>query len=232
MPPTFKAMTFSPSQRMTALVSTALIAVLIASWVSGAFATPPAADAGAGTPAAPLAADGTAETAVPSDPTKVQLVITTTPPANATVTWGRTRIGRIKPRQPLVLVRPRDSGPLDVVVRAPGYLPVQTRAYTFSDARVFVKLTPLSQKATLLGYRAPLDAGIGMGDGGVPETLDGLPPSLTGPALAPPAGTVQPGPLPAQPQPVVPAAPQAQPQPPAAPPAQPQPQPAPGPLAP
>jgi hypothetical protein len=37
---------------------------------------------------------------------------------------------------------------------------VQTRAYTFADSKVAVKLTPPDQKKTLLGYReAPPDAG-------------------------------------------------------------------------
>jgi len=37
---------------------------------------------------------------------------------------------------------------------------VQTRAYTFADSKVIVKLTPPDQKKVLLGYReAPPDAG-------------------------------------------------------------------------
>jgi hypothetical protein len=63
-----------------------------------------------------------------------------------------------------VVVRPRDSGPLDVIVRAPGYLPVQTRAHTFADSRVTVKLTTPDQKNTLVGYREPLDAGTPLSD--------------------------------------------------------------------
>jgi hypothetical protein len=45
-------------------------------------------------------------------------------------------------------------------VFSPGYMPVQTRAHTFSDTRVAVKLTRPDQKNTLLGYRTPLDAGL------------------------------------------------------------------------
>jgi hypothetical protein len=48
-------------------------------------------------------------------------------------------------------------------------MPVQTRAHTFGDSRVMVKLTPPDQKQTLIGYRAPLDAGLP--DAEVPETL-------------------------------------------------------------
>lgn len=95
----------------------------------------------------------------------VQIVVY--PPARATVSWGRKRLGVIRPRGSLVVKRPRDSGPLDLMIRAHGYLPVQTRAYTFNDGKLEVRLTPVDQIGTLLGYREPMDAGV---DGGV---LDG-----------------------------------------------------------
>jgi hypothetical protein len=76
------------------------------------------------------------------------------------VSWGKTRLGVITPKLALVIDRPRDSGPLDVVVKAAGYLPVQTRAHTFADTRIVVKLTKPDQTQTLLGYKAPLDAGM------------------------------------------------------------------------
>jgi hypothetical protein len=57
---------------------------------------------------------------------------------------------------PLVLKRQRDSGPLDLVVKADGYLPVHTRAHTFGDDTVVVKLTPTSAKSTLFGYKQEL----------------------------------------------------------------------------
>lgn len=92
---------------------------------------------------------------------KVRITFTVVPSqSKAMVYWGRKRLGMIAPRQPLVVERPRDSGPLDVIVRAQGFLPVQTRAYTFADSKVGVKLTPPDQKKALLGYReAPPDAG-------------------------------------------------------------------------
>ena len=49
-------------------------------------------------------------------------------------------------------------------MRADGCVPVQTRAYTFADSKVAVKLTPIDEKNTLLGYREEMPAG----DGGVP----------------------------------------------------------------
>jgi hypothetical protein len=202
-----------------ALVATAAIAI-----ASGALATPPAAAPSDESPAPPPS-DAAAVAVQQVDPTKAQIVIGTVPPSNATVTWGRTKLGRIKPRQPLVVVRPRDSGPLDVMIRAPGYLPVQTRAHTFADSKLMVKLTRIEDKATLLGYRAPLDAGLPLGaDGGVPETLTGMPPSLTAPGTAPLPGA----PPAATPPTAVPptAVPPAQSQPGPVPPAQPAPPPA------
>lgn len=88
-----------------------------------------------------------------------RIMFSTIPPTNASVTWGKKLLGKIAPKKPLVIVRPRDSGPLDVTVTAAGFLPVQTRAHTFADTHVQVKLTPPEQMPTLFGYRAPLDAG-------------------------------------------------------------------------
>ena len=50
-----------------------------------------------------------------------------------------------------------DSGPVDVVVRAPGYLPVNTRAYTFRDDDVAVALTRPADASKLLGYRKKIE---------------------------------------------------------------------------
>jgi hypothetical protein len=110
----------------------------------------------------------------PSPPSpNVRIVFTIVPTTKkATVTWGKKRLGVIAPHAPLVVTRPRDSGPLDVVVKSDGYVTVQTRAYTFADNKVSVKLTPVDQKSTLLGYREelPPDGGAPSGgpDGGMP----------------------------------------------------------------
>jgi hypothetical protein len=105
----------------------------------------------------------------------VKITFITVPMKKAEVLWGKRRLGVIAPRQPLVIERPRDSGPLDVVVKSDGYLSVQTRAYTFADSKVAVKLTPLDQKNTLLGYREEV-----VPDGGVPD--GGAPSASTAPA--------------------------------------------------
>jgi hypothetical protein len=110
-------------------------------------------------PATPVAAT---DAGVPAElSSKVRVVFQTIPPEKALVFWGKKSIGQIRGKnKPLILERPRDSGPMDVVIRAQGYLPVHSRAYTFTDTKVYVKLTTLEDKKTLFGYREALpDAG-------------------------------------------------------------------------
>jgi hypothetical protein len=127
--------------RLAALTA-ALVLVPLAMVAAADDADAPAAPAGAA-PAAPK----------PQGP-NVRIVFTVVPNTKkATVTWGKKKLGLIGPHAPLIVQRPRDSGPLDVVVRADGCVPVQTRAYTFEDSKVAVKLTPNEQKNTLLGFR-------------------------------------------------------------------------------
>jgi hypothetical protein len=121
----------------------------------------------AGDAGAPAAATGAATPPAAAKPpgSTVRIVFTIVPSnKRATVNWGKKRLGVIGPHAPLIVQRPRDSGPLDVVVRADGCVPVQTRAYTFEDSKVSVKVTPNDQKNTLLGFREELPAT----DGGVP----------------------------------------------------------------
>ena len=136
---------------------------------SDAQATPPApaptpARAAESAPASapPTSAAPSATAASTAASANVRIELTTTPPLHASVSWGNTRLGRITPQEPLVIERPRDSGPLDVIVRAVGFLPVHTRAHTFADNKLQVKMTRPDQKSSLLGYRAPIDAGTPM----------------------------------------------------------------------
>jgi len=90
----------------------------------------------------------------------VKLTFRTFPARRASVSWGTKRLGWTDRGKWLVVERPRDSGPLDVVVRAQDFLPVHARAYTFDDAFVDVKITPVEKKDTVYGYQQPLtDAG-------------------------------------------------------------------------
>jgi hypothetical protein len=123
----------------------------------------------------------------------VHITIQTVPPRKAMVKWGRKSLGVIPVPRPLVVERPRDSGPLDLVIRAPGYLPVHTRAYTFNDSRVAVKLTPPEEKSKLFGYReepAPNP------DAGVPAAPMPAPPAAPSPAVPPAVPAAPVGPMP------------------------------------
>ena len=68
----------------------------------------------------------------------------------AHVFWGRKDFGVA----PLEIERPRNSGPLDLVVIAPGYLPYHARAFTDRDDIISVRLYSAAEAPQLLGYRA------------------------------------------------------------------------------
>jgi hypothetical protein len=147
-----------------------------------------------GTAAGAAGAPGAASPGAPAATVKVTIL--TVPQAKkVTVLWGKKRLGIIESRKPLILQRPRDSGPMDLILQSEGYIPVQTRAFTFADYKLSVKLTPIDQKKTLLGYRQevpPPDAGASQSpDAGVP------PPATPPPAAAlPPGAAPPPAPLP------------------------------------
>lgn len=139
-------------------------------------------------PGAPNAPTGQVEvqTDTPTTSPNVRIVFRVLPSTiTATVKWGNKKLGILKPKTSLPIERPRDSGPLDVVITSLGYLPVHTRAYTFTNSVVLVKMTPLDKKNTIYGYREELP----------PETDAGLPGAgLPGAGLpgagGPDAGTI------------------------------------------
>jgi hypothetical protein len=67
----------------------------------------------------------------------------------AHVFWGVKDLGEA----PVEIVRPRNSGPLDLVVNAPGYLPLHTRAFTDRDDKLALRLYSETEAPQLLGYR-------------------------------------------------------------------------------
>ena len=75
-------------------------------------------------------------------------------PVTAEVVWGAKRLGTAG-RDPLEIERPRNSGPLDLVVRAPGYLPYNTRLLTDRDDSVTVRLIPPRRPAASSAGSAP-----------------------------------------------------------------------------
>lgn len=69
--------------------------------------------------------------------------------ARAQVFWGRKNLGQA----PLDLQWPRRSGPLEIVVRAEGYLDFHTRLFTDRDDRWVVRMVTPAERSSLLGYR-------------------------------------------------------------------------------
>ena len=70
----------------------------------------------------------------------------------AHVYHGKKLLGKT----PFKIERDRDSGPIDVWVKAHGFISVNTRAYTFKDDKIIIQLTPDEEAHTLFGYKAPL----------------------------------------------------------------------------
>lgn len=83
---------------------------------------------------------------------KVKLVFTSSP-GGAEVWYGKRLLGTT----PVTYTRRKDSGPVDVVFKLGGYLRTNSRAYTWYDDKVHVKLVPADQAHTVLGFKKPID---------------------------------------------------------------------------
>jgi hypothetical protein len=73
------------------------------------------------------------------------------PAKRAHVFWGAKDFGLA----PLELRRPRGSGPLDLVLRAPGFLTLHTRVFTERDNSLSVHLVPEAEASRFPGYQSP-----------------------------------------------------------------------------
>ncbi len=89
----------------------------------------------------------------------VTLTLAISPPVKAFVMWGSKQLARAAPDNPTIeLQRPRSSGPLDLDIRADGFLPHHTRLYTDRNDKVNVHLVREAEAPSLLGFRAPASA--------------------------------------------------------------------------
>jgi hypothetical protein len=157
---------------VTSLRRAALALALVAAGAcrrapEGAARPPAAAPAAPAAPevpaaAAPVAAATVAppeEDLVGEDPEEnptsemVTIKLVAEPSRKARVSWGRKDLGFA----PLELQRPRGSGPLDLLVVAPGALPLHTRVYTDRDDKLALRLYPESDAPSLLGYHEPIE---------------------------------------------------------------------------
>ena len=118
-------------------------------------ASPPAPEAQRdATPAAPAPdlplSDEAPEPPVSGSAAGPQVTVKVLADANrkAHVFWGRKDLGVA----PLEIRRPRGSGPLDLLVLAPGFLPLHTRAFTDHDETLSVRLYDEEAASSLLGH--------------------------------------------------------------------------------
>lgn len=85
-----------------------------------------------------------------SETVKIKLVVV--PAVDAVVWWGGKKLG-VAGKATLEIERPRASGPMDVTVRAQGFLPYHTRLFTDRDDRLSVRLVRPEEAVGMLGYR-------------------------------------------------------------------------------
>ncbi len=94
----------------------------------------------------------------------VTLTLSISPPVKAQVMWGSKQLARIAPDNPTVeLQRPRNTGPLDLEIRAEGFLPHHTRLYSDRNDKVSVHLVRPAEASSLLGYRSSAAAAAAKG---------------------------------------------------------------------
>jgi hypothetical protein len=113
------------------------------------------ADAGASaSPVEPPDEPEPADEDGPRRPTeRVKLKLTVTPAAAGVVMWGRRKLADLAPGQMTVEIeRPKESGPLDVVIKATGFLPHHVRLFTDREDRLSVHLVRPDESRALLGY--------------------------------------------------------------------------------
>ena len=88
----------------------------------------------------------------------VTLKLSVTPQVKALVTWGAKQMARLSPgSMDAEISRPRGSGPLDLEIKAEGYMPYHTRLYADRSDKVSVRLYRVEEAPGLLGYKRPVE---------------------------------------------------------------------------
>ena len=108
------------------------------------------------------AEDAAPASAAKADDVYVKLTFRSSP--SAEVWHGKKLLGT----SPVSINRRKDSGPVDVVFKAAGFLKMNSRAYSWSDDTVSVRLVPVEAASTVFGYKKPV-AEDEMPDGGDDE---------------------------------------------------------------
>ena len=79
----------------------------------------------------------------------IEITLKTSPRVRASVYHGKELLGTT----PLRLIWPKDTGSLDIKLKASGYLTVNSRLYTHRNDRVTVNMFKVDQAHLLFGYK-------------------------------------------------------------------------------
>lgn len=93
------------------------------------------------------------------DSETVNLRLAISPPTKGVVMWGQKPMARFSPgSMDVEIIRPRGSGPLDLEVRADGFLVHRTRLFADRNDKTNVRLYRAEDAVGLHGYKPPLEA--------------------------------------------------------------------------
>jgi hypothetical protein len=89
----------------------------------------------------------------------VTLKLSVTPQVKATVHWGAKVMARLDPgKMEAEIARPRGSGPLDLEIKAEGYMPYHTRLYTGRNDKLGIRLYRAEEASSVFGYKRSAEA--------------------------------------------------------------------------
>jgi hypothetical protein len=89
----------------------------------------------------------------------VTLKLAVTPPVKALVLWGAKPMAHLEPgKMDAEITRPRGSGPLDLEIKAEGYLPHHTRLYADRNDKLGVRIYRAEEAPNLFGYKRSAEA--------------------------------------------------------------------------
>jgi hypothetical protein len=135
-------------------------ALLLAAGCGGRPAGPPAPASGESpttvaprTPELPLEDEAPERAAAAPGGPEITIKLLADAAKKAHVFWGRKDLGVA----PLEIRRPRGSGPLDLLVSAPGFLPLHTRVFTERDDVLALRLYDPESARGLLGYPVKIE---------------------------------------------------------------------------
>jgi hypothetical protein len=84
----------------------------------------------------------------------VTLRLSVTPQVKALVMWGGKQVARLAPgSMDAEIVRPRGSGPVDLEIKAEGYMPYHTRLYSDRNDKVSARLYRPEEAVGLFGFK-------------------------------------------------------------------------------